>query len=165
MNAGPPTDRGINRIVVAVWDLEEGKAFFERLLGAEFAPENDDGQAASFGVRVTMAWEAGIELVAPLPDAASAIRTELEEHGEGIKGVVFAVADADAAGAAADELGMPTYYSLDFDQATIDAKCEGRFTRFKEHFLSVRAPLSGTVLVGEFVSRAATASPAPPSED
>ena len=55
--------KGINRIVVGVWDFEQGKEYFEKLLGAEFAPENQDGEAAAFGVRVAMAWESGIELV------------------------------------------------------------------------------------------------------
>ena len=63
--------KGINRIVVGVWDFEKGKQYFEKLLGAEFAPENQDGEAAAFGVRVAMAWESGIELVSPLPDVQS----------------------------------------------------------------------------------------------
>ena len=149
----PVPDRGINRVVIAVWDLDEGKRFFEELVGAEFAPENDDGQAASFGVRVAMAWDAGIELVAPSPEAASTIRDDLEANGEGVKGVVFAVPDVDAAKERAEGLGLDTYYSLDFDQATIDRKCEGRFTTFKEHFVAASAPLDGTVLLGEFVRR------------
>ena len=149
----PVPDRGVNRVIVAVWDFEEGKQFFENLLGATFAPENDDGQAASFGVRVAMAWDAGIELVAPLPGVPSAIRDDLDANGEGVKGVVFAVPDADEARDRAADLGLATYYSLDFDQATIDAKCEGRFTTFKEHFVSATAPLDGTILLGEFVRR------------
>ena len=40
--------KGINRIVIGVWDFEKGKDYFERLLGAEFAPENTDGEAAAF---------------------------------------------------------------------------------------------------------------------
>ena len=44
--------KGINRIVVGVWDFEKGKQYFEKLLGAEFAPESQDGEAAAFGVRV-----------------------------------------------------------------------------------------------------------------
>ena len=77
--------KGINRIVVGVWDFEKGKQYFEKLLGAEFAPENQDGEAAAFGVRVAMAWESGIELVSPLPDVQSPIRDEMEKNGEGIK--------------------------------------------------------------------------------
>lgn len=146
-------ERGVNRVVVAVWDFEAGKRFFEQLLGATFAPENDDGQAASFGVRVAMAWDAGVELVSPLPGAPSGIRDDLEANGEGVKGVVFAVPDVDAAKDRAEALGLGTYFSLDFDQATIDAKCEGRFTTFKEHFVAASAPLDGTVLLGEFVRR------------
>ena len=69
--------KGINRIVVGVWDFEKGKEYFEKLLGAEFAPENQDGEAAAFGVRVAMAWESGIEHVSPLPDVQSPIRDEM----------------------------------------------------------------------------------------
>lgn len=145
--------RGINRVVMAVWDFEAGKRFYEQLLGASFAPENDDGEAAAFGVRVAMAWDAGVELVSPLPGVESALRAEMEANGEGLKGVVFAVDDADACMAAGKALGQDAYYSLDYSQEQIDRKCQGRFSRFKEHFVAVQAPLSGTVLLGEFISR------------
>ncbi len=150
----PERQRGINRVIVAVWDFESGKAFYEKLLGATFAPENDDGEAAAFGVRVAMAWDAGGELVSPIPGVDSPSRSEMEANGEGLKGVVFAVEDAHAALASAAELGLSAYYSLDYDQPNIDRKCQGRFDRFKEHFLEVQAPLSGTVLLGEFVEAA-----------
>lgn len=145
--------RGINRVVVAVWDFEAGQRFYERLLGARFEPENDDGEAAAFGVRVAMAWDAGIELVSPIPGVPSPIRTEMERNGEGLKGVVFAVDDADEAMASARELGLEAYYSLDYTQEQIDRKCAGRFTRYKEHFVATQPPLSDTVLLGEFVER------------
>ena len=138
-------------MVVAVWDFEAGKRFYERLVTATFAPENDDGEAAAFGVRVAMAWDAGVELVSPLPGVASAIRTEMEANGEGLKGVVFAVPDADVALGAAEDLGLSAYYSLDYSQHQIDTKCQGRFSRYKEHFIAAQAPLSGTVLLGEFI--------------
>ena len=144
---------GINRVVVAVWDFDAGKAFYEKLLGATFAPENDDGEAAAFGVRVAMAWDAGVELVSPLPGVDSPIRADLEATGEGLKGVVFAVEDADASMAAARELGMGEYYFLDYTSEQIDRKCQGRFDRYKEYFVAARAPMSGTVLLGEFVER------------
>ena len=146
--------RGINRVVMAVWDFEAGKRFYEQLLGASFAPENDDGEAAAFGVRVAMAWDAGVERVSPLPGVESALRAEMEANGEGLKGVVFAVDDADARLAAGKALGQDSYYSLDYSQEQIDRKCQGRFSRFKEHFVAVQAPLSGTVLLGEFIPRA-----------
>ena len=147
--------RGINRVVVAVWDFDAGKAFYEKLLGTTFAPENDDGEAAAFGVRVAMAWEAGVELVSPLPGVDSPIRADLEANGEGLKGVVFAVDDADASMAAARDLGLDHYYFLDYTAEQIDAKCQGRFDRYKEYFVATQAPLSGTVLLGEFIERGA----------
>lgn len=145
--------RGINRIVVAVWDFDAGKLFFEKILGANFAPENDDGEAASFGVRVAMAWDAGIELISPLPDIESTIRADMEQTGEGIKGVVFAVADADHAMEEAKSLGMDSYYFLDYSKQQIDVKCQGRFDTYKEYFISTNGPLNTTMLLGEFINR------------
>ena len=118
--------KGINRIVVGVWDFEEGKKYFEKLLGAEFAPENSDGEAASFGVRVAMAWDAGIELVSPLPYTPSRIRADMEKTGEGVKAIVFAVEDASESMEEGKSLGMEPYYSLDYSMKQIDEKCEGR---------------------------------------
>jgi hypothetical protein len=145
--------RGINRVVVAVWDFEAGQRFFEQLVGARFEAESDDGEAAAFGVRVAMAWDAGIELVSPIEGVDSYVRTDLERNGEGLKGVVFAVDDADASLAAAGELGLHPYHLIDYSREEIDARCAGRFDRYKEHFIAAKAPLSGTVLLGEFVDR------------
>ncbi len=145
--------RGINRIVVAVWDFDAGKIFFQKLLGADFAPENDDGEAASFGVRVAMAWDAGIELISPLPGVHSSIRDDMERTGEGIKGVVFAVPDVDHAMEEGKSLGMESYYFLDYSKQQIDDKCQGRFDTYKEYFISADGPLNTTVLLGEFINR------------
>ena len=117
--------KGINRIVVGVWDFEEGKKYFEKLLGAEFAPENSDGEAASFGVRVAMAWDAGIELVSPLPDTPSRIRADMEKTGEGVKAIVFAVEDASESMEEGKSLGMEPYYSLDYSMKQIDETGNG----------------------------------------
>ncbi len=142
--------RGVNRVVMGVWDLDAGMRFFGELLQTSFV-ESLGGEAADFGVRVAINFDAGVELVAPLPDRESQLRTTLEERGEGVIGVVFAVPDADASRDTAAANGIDTYYTLDYDQATIDARHgPGRFTRFYEHFLASEAPLSGTTLVGEF---------------
>ena len=145
--------KGINRIVIAVWNLTEAKSYFEQLLGAEFSPENTDGEAASFGVQVAMAWEAGIELVSPLPEVPSRIRDDMEETGEGIKGVVFAVEDADSAMESGEKLGMSSHYHLDYSTEQIDEKCQGRFDMYKEYFVVAGAPLNTTILFGEFIER------------
>tara|TARA_Y100000768_G_scaffold43000_1_gene28127 strand:- start:262 stop:708 length:447 start_codon:yes stop_codon:yes gene_type:complete len=142
--------KGINRVVFGVWDFEKGKQYFEKLVGAEFAAENEDGEAATFGVRVAMAWESGIELVSPLPGVHSQIRDEMEKNGEGIKGIVFAVDDADHAMSQGKELGLQSHYYLDYNQSQIDSKCEGRFTKYKEYFITTSDPLNTNLLLGEF---------------
>ena len=152
--------KGVNRIVIGVWDFEKGKDYFERLLGAEFAPENTDGEAAAFGVRVAMAWESGIELISPIPGIESHIRDEMEKNGEGIKGIVFAVDDADEAISQGKELGLLAYYDLDYDQEQINTKCQGRFSQYKEYFIDAPDPLNTTVLLGEFTEQSQNSSSA-----
>lgn len=150
-----PRERGINRIICGVWDLDAAMEFYGQLLGVTFQHGHGE-EAESFGVRVAFSWEGGMELVSPLPDRDSHIRTHLETAGEGIIGVVFAVADADRARDAAAGLGMPTYYSLDYDQATINERLGGRWSTYKQHFITPVAPLDGTVLLGEFAPVDAT---------
>ena len=152
--------KGINRIVIGVWDFEKGKDYFERLLGAEFAPENTDGEAAAFGVRVAMAWESGIELISPIPGIESHVRDEMEKNGEGIKGIVFAVDDAEEAISRGKELGLLPYYDLDYDQEQINTKCQGRFSQYKEYFIAASDPLNTTVLLGEFTEQSQNSSSA-----
>ncbi len=142
--------RGINRVIMAVWDLESGRRFYEKFLGATFHHANRE-EAATFGVEIVMSWDGGVELVAPIEGRDSHIRSWLEEHGEGVVGVVFAVADADASRDAALETGVGSFHTLDYDQSQIDEHLQGRFSRYYEHFLMSAGPLgSGTYLVGEF---------------
>ena len=144
-------EQGVNRVVMLVRDLDAGRAFYEKLLGCTFRAVNDE-EAAAFGVRTVFSWDGGIELVAPLEGKESHLEKILAEKGEGLIGVVWAVADADASKAAADQLGVSSYYSLDYDQDQIDRDLQGRFTRYYQHFLSgTDTPLgSATVLVGEY---------------
>lgn len=143
--------RGVNRVVMAVRDLDAGRAFYEKLLDCSFHSGNDE-EAAEFGVRAAFSWDGGIELIAPLPGRDSHIEKILDAKGEGIIGVVWAVEDADAAKAAGEGLGVSTFYTLDYSQEQIDADLQGRFTRYYEHFMSgVGSPLGdASVLVGEF---------------
>jgi len=135
---------------MAVEDLDAGRKFYEKLLGATFHPAND-AEAETFGVRILMSWDAGIELVAPMEGRDSHIRAWLDEHGEGFAGVVFAVADADKGRDAATELGLSCFYTLDYSTQQIDEHLQGRFSRYYEHFLTPGGPLGrGTVLLGEF---------------
>jgi methylmalonyl-CoA/ethylmalonyl-CoA epimerase len=143
--------RGVNRVVMAVRDLDAGRIFYERLLGCTFH-HGDDEEAARFGVRVLFSWDGGVELVAPIEGADSHIETIIAEKGEGLIGVVWAVADADASKAAAEEQGAGSFFTLDYSQEEIDDHLQGRFRRYYEHFLAgADSPLgSASVLVGEF---------------
>ena len=136
---------------MAVRDIDAGRAFYEKLLGCTFHPANEE-EAAAFGVRMLFSWDGGIELVAPITGRDSHIEKILDSRGEGLIGVVWAVADADASKAAAQELGVSTFYTLDYSQEQIDRDLQGRYRRYYEHFLSgANSPLgSATVLVGEF---------------
>lgn len=146
-------EQGVNRVVMAVRDLDDGRAFYEELLGCTFHSV-DDEQAAAFGVRTVFSWDGGVELVAPIPGADSYLEQIIEERGEGLIGVVWAVADADRAKQVAEARGISAYWSLDYGQSEIDEKLQGRFTRYYEHFLAPAGPLGSTptVLVGEFDS-------------
>lgn len=145
--------RGVNRVVMAVNDLEAGREFYEKLLGCTFHHGNDE-EAATFGVRMLFSWDGGIELVAPISGQGSYVETILEERGEGIIGVVWAVVDADASKAAGAELGVTTFHTLDYSKEQIDSDLQGRFTRYYEHFMAgPKTPLgNASVLVGEFDS-------------
>ena len=142
--------RGINRVTMAVWDLAKGKEFYSKLLAATFHPVHD-ADAAAHGIECAIAWDAGIELVAPLPERPSFVRNHLEKKGEGLLGAVFAVEDVDATRDAAEELGVRVVGSLDYDQATIDRWLQGRFEKYKEYFLAADGPLSPGMLIGEFI--------------
>src|SRR5574340_1402396 len=111
--------RGVNRVTMVVRNLEQGVAFYSKLLGATFHSMNEE-DAEKFGIRVMASWDAGIELVSPIPGRESAASQFLKKHGEGLMGVVFAVDDVDAAKAAAEELGVPATYTLEYDKQTID---------------------------------------------
>ena len=141
--------RGVNRVTMAVWDLDAGKEFYAKVLGAEFHGVND-AEAETFGVRCAIAWNAGIELVAPIEGRESRIRQFLEANGEGLTGVIFAVPDVDAARDAARDAGVPTIYGLDYSQEEIDENLQGRFKKYKEHFLGAGAVLGAGVVLGEF---------------
>ena len=59
------TINGVNRIMIAVRDLDRAKQLYSDLLGATFIDAHWTGEP--FGIAVSIAWDAGIELRAPLP--------------------------------------------------------------------------------------------------
>jgi len=147
---GRGRQRGVQRVVMAVRDLDAGKAFYSKLLDCEFLAA-DPADTEAFGVAVAISFDGGIELVAPVPGADSYVESILDARGEGLIGVVWAVADADACRDAAAELGVSAFSTIDYSQAEIDEKLQGRFSRYYEHFLAPAGPLGdAVVLVGEF---------------
>lgn len=131
--------RGIDRIIVAVRDLEASKQVYRDLLGAEFHAANWTG--APFGIEVAIAWNAGVELCAPAPgrEHDSLLTPFLQHQGEGILTVVFGVDRIDPVRPAAQSAGFASVNELDYTQAEIDAHLDGLFTRYHELFLDTRA--------------------------
>ena len=128
--------RGINRIVVAVKNIDESKKFYSEALGATFHEANWTGE--TFGIDVAISWDAGIELCSPMSgrEKDSVISQFLEQNGEGIINVIFGVSDADAAKKQAQSANVESFHSVDFTQEEIDAHLDGLFKTYKEFFLN-----------------------------
>lgn len=125
---------GVNRVVIAVKDMEAAIDMYSRLLGATF---HDASKGAEpFGVKVAMSWDAGIELCSPIPGRNSYIEQVIEKQGEGLVGVVFCVDDVEEAHSRACEMGVSVTATIDYDQQTIDEQLEGRFQKYKEYMLA-----------------------------
>lgn len=144
---------GVNRIIVAVRDLEKSKAFYVQLLGAEFSDASWTGKA--YGIDVSISWNAGIELCAPAPgrEHDSVISPFLEHFGEGILNVVFDVDDADAALEGARVAGLGITNSVDYRREDIEKYLQGRFDRYKEHFLDSRDRCGFSLTLGQIEQR------------
>jgi len=85
-------------------DNQERAADLWRDLGLTFA----EIPLPDLGIRVLIDWEAGIELVSPVPGAgevAASFTGFLESHGEGLYSVVMMVAEVDGPAAVAARYG------------------------------------------------------------
>jgi hypothetical protein len=90
-------------------DNQERAADLWRDLGLTFA----EVPLPDLGIRVLIDWDAGIELVAPVPGSgaeAAAFATFLETRGEGIYSVVMAVDEVDGPEAIAVRYGALVEY-------------------------------------------------------
>jgi len=140
---------GVNRVTIAVKDMEKGKELYSELLGATFSSA-DAEEAAKMGIEVAMSWDAGIELIAPLADKDSFVKQIIEKRGEGVIGVVFAVDDVDTAHQAATNRGIKAWHSLDYSQEKIDKHFQGRFTKYKEYMYDPSTTYGAAPVVGQF---------------
>jgi methylmalonyl-CoA/ethylmalonyl-CoA epimerase len=102
----------IDHVGIAVYDLDEAVAFYERAFGMRRVHEEINEEQ---GVREAMLAvgpdPAGgrLQLLAPL-SPSSAIGRFLERHGPGVQQVAYTVADVDAACAALRERGLRLLY-------------------------------------------------------
>lgn len=137
--------RGVNRVMIAVHDIEKAKRQYCDLLGATFIDADWTGEP--FGINVSIAWDAGIELCAPMPgrENDSAVSQFLAQKGEGIMNVFFGVDDCDAAVKKATAQGYDSVNSLDYTQTEIDLHLAGMFQRYQEITLNSSACLGFTV--------------------
>ncbi len=128
--------RGVNRVMIAVHDLEKAKQKYSDLLGATFVDANWTGEP--FGINVSIAWDAGIELCAPMPgrEKDSAVSQYLANRGEGVMNVFFGVDDGDAANDRAAKQGYECVNVLDYTQDEIDNHLGGLFERYQEFTLN-----------------------------
>lgn len=128
--------RGVNRIMIAVQDLERAKQLYSDMLGATFEDAHWTGEP--FGIRVAIAWNAGIELCAPMAgrEKDSAVSQFLSMRGEGVMCVFFDVDDGDEAMRRASTHGYGCVNALDYTQDEIDRHLGGHFSRYQEFVLA-----------------------------
>src|SRR5512136_106355 len=138
---------GVNRVVIAVKDLEKGIETYSNLLGASFHDVSSGSE--QYGVKAAISWDAGIELCAPIPGRDSYIEQIIKKRGEGLMGVVFCVDDVDRACAQAKDMGVSVLSSLDYDQKRIDEQLQGRFKKYKWFMLNA----SGLCGVGAIIAQ------------
>lgn len=139
---------GINRVVIAVKDLDKAVRFYSELLGATF--EDASAGAEPFGVRAAISWDGGIELVAPLPDRDSVIARSIEKHGEGVRNVIFAVDDIEEARAKMEKMGIGVIQTIEFKEDQLKKNFRGRFTKFKEYILNPANIGGAQLVIGQF---------------
>ena len=139
--------RGVNRVVVAVKDLDKAIDTYSKLLGATFLDVSAGSE--QYGVKAVISWDAGIELCAPIPGRNSYIEQIINKRGEGLIGVIFCVDDVEQARVQAKEMGISVLSSLDYDQKQIDEQLEGRFKKYKWYMLNA-GDLCG---VGAFIGQ------------
>lgn len=141
--------RGINRIIVAVRDLEKSKRYYSELLGATFNDANWTGE--NYGINVAISWDAGIELCAPMKgrENDSAVSQFLNTKGEGVLNVVFNYRDTATALNKAQSMDAQCLHSLDYTQEEIDTHLGALFSKYEEHVLNTSGDCGFSVTIAQ----------------
>jgi catechol 2,3-dioxygenase-like lactoylglutathione lyase family enzyme len=141
--------RGVDRIVVAVKNFEESKAIYTAALGATWHDASWTGE--ELGIEVAISWDAGIELIAPLPgrEDDSIVSGFLSDHGDGIMNVVFGVSDAAKAKNKTAAAGLDALHSLDYARDDLDLHLDGLFSKYEEHILNSAEQCGFTMTIAQ----------------
>ncbi|MCB1677591.1 MAG: hypothetical protein KDI16_02770 [Halioglobus sp.] len=145
--------RGINRVIVAVRDMEKSKRHYAELIGANF---NDaDWTGEKYGINVAISWNAGIELCAPMKgrENDSAVSQFLNTKGEGILNVVFNYHDVARALINAKSIGVQCSHSLDYTQEEIDAHLDALFSKYEEHVLNTSGDCGFSITIAQITEK------------
>lgn len=126
----------INRVIVAVKDIEEATARYEQLLGSKFT-RTGPAIADGFGLRVSAQWTLGIELIQPIAGSDNPLSKDLQkflaERGENICGVAFNTGDMKADVANAEALKLTAYGpTFGIPPDVLEAEFGAHFRRFEE---------------------------------
>jgi methylmalonyl-CoA/ethylmalonyl-CoA epimerase len=140
--------KGVNRVIIAVCDLEKGVSLYSNLLGTTFEDASWTGEL--FGISVAISWEAGIELCAPIPERESVVSQFLEQNGEGVMSVVFGVQEIEEAKVQAESAGIPAVIPINFSQEEIDEHLGGHFKTYKEYVLNSAEACGFGIMLGQF---------------
>ena len=144
--------KGVNRVVIAVRDLDKAVALYSELFDTAFY-EGDAAQAASYGIRVAVSWDAAIEIVSPLPESDAtmgrAVARFVDKYGGGLYSVVFSVDDVDEAHARATKMGIRVSSLFELDQEQMGRFLQDRFKRFKQYSLKATDTCGVQVVLGQ----------------
>lgn len=145
--------RGINRIIVAVHDIEKSKRYYSELLGANFNDANWTGE--NYGINVAISWNAGIELCAPMKgrENDSAVSQYLKMNGEGVLNVVFNYNDATNALSNATAMGAKLSHSLDYTQEEIDSHLDALFCKYEEHTMKTSGDCGFAITIAQITEK------------
>jgi len=105
--------QGLDRVVIAVKDLDKAAKQYSEVLGVTFW---DAGPQEEQGVRAMVSWEGQVELISPISPQSAAAKF-LDKKGEGVIGVAWKVKDIVEAGDQMTAKGFRIVDRFDFPAA------------------------------------------------
>ena len=144
---------GINRVVILVKDIEKAVDLYSKLFNTTFkyTAADDDG----LGVRAALNFDAGVEIVSPVPGSdapfATGLSQHIKEHGEGIFSVMFSVDNADEARDRAQDLGLRVVTEMRLNEDELEHHGMGdRFKTFIEYMFDAKDTFGANIVLGQF---------------